>query len=64
VTAPRSPSDSAAFGVAAGIFTVLGSWLVLWGLFGLARLPLERRRARDWDAAWDTVAPRWLHGQK
>ncbi|TCC08469.1 hypothetical protein [Kribbella soli] len=64
VTAPRSRSDSAAFGVAAGIFTVLGSWLLLWGLFGLARLPLDRRRSRDWDAEWDTVAPRWLHGQK
>ncbi len=64
VTAPRSRSDSAAFGVAAGIFTVLGSWLLLWGLFGLARLPLDRRRSRDWDAEWDTVAPRWLHGSK
>ena len=44
--------------------TVLGSWLVLWGLFGLARLPLNLRRSRDWDAEWHTVAPRWLHGQK
>lgn len=64
VTAPRSRSDSAAFGVAAGIFTVLGSWLVLWGLFGLARLPLNLHRSREWDAEWHTVAPRWLHGQK
>lgn len=62
--APRSRSDSATFGAAAGIFTVLGSWLLLWGLFGLARLPLDRRRSRDLDAEWDTVAPRWHHGRK
>jgi len=43
---------------------VLGSWLALWGLFALSQLPLNRRRSRDWDAEWDTVAPRWLHGQK
>ncbi len=64
VAAPRSRSDSAAFGAAAGIFTVLGSWLLMWGLFGLARLPLDRRRSRDWDAEWDAVAPRWHHGRK
>jgi hypothetical protein len=64
VTAPRSGADSAAFGAGAGISSVLGSWLLLWGLFGLARLPLNRRRVREWDAEWQTVAPRWLHGQK
>jgi hypothetical protein len=64
VPAPRSTSDDAAFGATAGIFTVLGSWLLLWGLFRIARVPLDRRRLRAWDAEWSTIAPRWLRGQK
>ncbi|NIK59178.1 hypothetical protein [Kribbella shirazensis] len=64
VAAPRSRSDSAAFGALAGFLIVPGAWLLLWGQFLLARLPLDRRRTRDWDAQWETVAPRWLHGQK
>ncbi|TCC30822.1 hypothetical protein [Kribbella speibonae] len=64
VAAPRSTADDAAFGITAGIFTVFGSWLVLWGLFRLARVPLDRRRLRTWDAEWNTIAPRWLRGQK
>jgi hypothetical protein len=64
VAAPRSASDDAAFGATAGILTVFGSWLLLWGLFRLARVPLDRRRLRAWDAEWSTIAPRWLRGQK
>lgn len=64
VAAPRSTSDDAAYGATAGTFTVFGSWLVLWGLFRLARVPLDRRRLRAWDAEWRTIAPRWLRGQK
>lgn len=64
VTAPRSTSDDAAFGATAGVSTVLGSWLLLWGLFRLARVPLDRRRLRAWDAEWTTIAPRWHRGQK
>lgn len=62
-TAPRSSSDSAAYGVTVGFLTVLGSWLLVWGLFTLARIPLDRRRLRDLDAEWYAVAPRWLRGQ-
>jgi hypothetical protein len=64
VAAPRSRTDDAAFGITAGIFTVFGSWLLLWGLFRLARVPLDRRRLRAWEAEWGTIAPRWLRGQK
>jgi hypothetical protein len=62
--APRSKSDSTAFGATLGFLTILGSWLLLWGLFRLARIPLDRRRARDCEAEWRSVAPRWLRGQK
>ncbi|WP_350275792.1 hypothetical protein [Kribbella sp. HUAS MG21] len=64
VTAPRTRSASAAIGALAGFLAVPGAWLLLWGAFRLARLPLDRRRARDWDTQWHTVGPRWLHGQK
>ncbi|WP_329000965.1 hypothetical protein OHA18_41860 [Kribbella sp. NBC_00709] len=64
VTAPLSKSDSAAFGGTAGFFTVLGGWLALWGVFNLARVPLNRRRSREWDAEWLAIAPRWSRGQK
>lgn len=64
VTAPRSRSDSQAFGGTAGVLIAFASWLLLWGLFCLARIPLNRERARDWDADWLAVAPRWLRGQK
>ncbi|MFG1913162.1 hypothetical protein [Kribbella sp. NPDC048928] len=62
--APRSTSDSAAFGGTAGFFIVFGSSLVLWGLFRLARIPLDRRRLQAWDAEWQAIAPRWPRGQK
>lgn len=64
VRAPLATSDSAAFGGTAGVFTVFGGWLLLWGLFGLAGVPLDRRRSREWDAEWLAIAPRWSRGQK
>jgi hypothetical protein len=64
VTTPRSKSDSAALGGTLSLFTVLGSWLVLWGLLRLARVPLDRRRLREWTAEWQTTAPRWQRGQR
>jgi hypothetical protein len=64
VPTPRSASDNVAFGASAGFGTVVGSWLLLWGLFRLARIPIDRRRMRAWDAEWATVAPRWYRGQK
>jgi hypothetical protein len=64
VAAPRSHSDSGALGATAGLFIMLGSWLALWGAFRLVRIPLDRRRIREWDAEWQSTAPRWLHGQR
>ena len=61
---PRSSSDSAAMGSMIGLLTITGSWLLLWGAFRLARVPLDRRRARDWDTEWRLVATRWTRGQK
>jgi hypothetical protein len=64
VHAPRSGLDSAAIGTTVGLLTIAGSWLLLWGAVRLARVPLDRRRARDWENEWNSVAPRWLRGQK
>ena len=61
---PRSGADSSTFGGTVGFLTLTGSWLLLWGLVRLARVPLDRRRAYDWESEWRSVAPRWLRGQK
>ncbi|MEU4294761.1 hypothetical protein AB0E63_41615 [Kribbella sp. NPDC026596] len=61
---PRSSADSSAFGTSAGFLTLAGAWLLLWITVRLARVPLDRRRAREWENEWLAVAPRWLHGQK
>ena len=62
--APRSSSDSAFFGTWAGLLTLAGSWLLLWGVVRLAQVPLNRRRSREGETEWLAVAPRWLRGQK
>jgi hypothetical protein len=64
VPGPRSGADSSSFGATVGFLTLTGSWLLLWGIVRLARVPLDRRRARDWGNEWLAVAPRWLRGQK
>jgi hypothetical protein len=64
VRAPASHGDAAAIGTWIGMLTVAGSWLLLWGAVRLARVPLDRRRAREWSTEWLDVAPRWLRGQK
>jgi hypothetical protein len=64
VAAPRSPADDTAFGATAGFLTVLGSWVLLWGIFRLVRIPMDRRRIQAWDAEWRRIAPRWLRGQR
>jgi hypothetical protein len=56
---PRQPADNTALGAAAGLTAVMLAWPLLWGLFRLARIPLDRRRARDWAREWEQVAPRW-----
>ncbi|MFI5696424.1 hypothetical protein ACIA58_31500 [Kribbella sp. NPDC051586] len=63
-SAPHSAADSVAYGATIGFITVVGSWLLLWGAFRLACVPLNRRRARAWESEWDAVAPRWLRGQR
>lgn len=62
--APRANADSAALGSTVGLLTVAGSWLLLWVAVRLSRIPLDRRRARDWENEWISVASRWLRGQK
>ena len=32
---------------------------VLWGLAGVGRWMLDRRRLADWEAAWTAVGPQW-----
>lgn len=64
VRSPRSGADSSAFGATVGFLTLTGSWLLLWAVVRLARVPLDRRRAREWENEWLAVAPRWLRGQK
>jgi hypothetical protein len=53
--APRPAGDSAAVGGGAGLATVMGSWFLLWLLVVAARLPLERRRMREWQDDWIRV---------
>jgi hypothetical protein len=61
--APRQPADSAALGAAAGLTAVMLGWPSLWGLFRLARIPLDRKRARDWEREWAEISPRWKRSQ-
>jgi hypothetical protein len=61
--APRPAGDSAALGGGAGLAAVMGSWFLLWLLVLAARLPLERRRMREWQADWERVAPLWNRRQ-
>jgi len=60
---PRQPADSTALGAAAGLTAVMVAWPLLWALFRVARIPLDRRRSRDWAQEWKQVAPRWKRTQ-
>lgn len=55
---PRQPADSAALGAGAGIIAVMLGWPLLRGLFRLLRVPLDRKRARDWEREWTEISPR------
>ncbi|MFG1817688.1 hypothetical protein ACGFIF_28290 [Kribbella sp. NPDC049174] len=61
--APREPGDSAALGAAAGLTLPMLAWPFLFGLFRLARRPLDRRRTEDWAREWEQVSPRWTRPQ-
>jgi hypothetical protein len=63
VPPPPRPGDSTALGVSAGLTMVTVSWLLLSGLFVLARRPLDRRRADDWEREWSEVSRRWTGRQ-
>jgi hypothetical protein len=63
VPRPPQPGDGTALGVAVGLTTVTVSWLLLSGLFVVARRPLDRRRADDWDREWAEVSRRWTGRQ-
>ena len=64
VTGPRTPADSALLGAWSGVFTLLVLWFALWVVLRVLRVPLDRRRAREWDDRWQEIAPRWIRGQK
>lgn len=64
VPPPRLPADSAAFGAAAGLTFLMLGWPLLWGLFRLARIPLDRRRAAELDREWAETSPRWTQSQR
>jgi hypothetical protein len=61
--APGKPADSTALGVAAGLSAPMLVWPLLWGLFRLARRPLDRRRTEEWAREWEQVSPRWTRPQ-
>ncbi|WP_132155883.1 hypothetical protein [Kribbella antiqua] len=60
---PRPPADSTALGVAAGVTMPLLAWPLLLASFGLARRPLDHRRAQAWAREWEQVSPRWTRPQ-
>jgi hypothetical protein len=60
-TTVRELAGSFTLGLAAGLLMV--AWPVLWGLYRLTRLSLDRRRAQDWTREWEQVAPRWTQSQ-
>ncbi|GAB2574391.1 hypothetical protein [Kribbella endophytica] len=62
-TTVRKGADSFALGSAAGFGVLIVAWPLLWGLYRLTRLYLDRRRAQDWTREWEQVAPRWTQSQ-
>ena len=58
---PRPAGDSAAIGSAVGMSLAMVSWLVIAGLARLSVVPLNRRRMRDWEREWESVAAQWRH---
>jgi hypothetical protein len=55
---PRHAAPVAVEALAAVLATA-GLAAVLWGLAGVGRWLLERRRLADWEAAWAAVGPQW-----
>ncbi|TCO20393.1 hypothetical protein EV652_112139 [Kribbella steppae] len=63
VAPPKQPGNGTAVGSVVGLSVVMATWLLLCGLFRLARVPLDRRTARDWEREWAEVSPRWTRRQ-
>ncbi|GAA1579395.1 hypothetical protein GCM10009789_36400 [Kribbella sancticallisti] len=63
VPPPRTAADSAALGSAAGVTAVLAGWMLMPFVTRLALVPLNRRRARDWEREWQQLDRRWRHPQ-
>ena len=56
------PLDQQSIGDAvdcARILAPVGIPLLAWGLHGLVRIALDRRRARQWATGWQAVEPVW-----
>lgn len=62
--APRPDGDSAALGGVVGLTTVMFGWLALYGVFLVAKRPLDRRRYDEIAREWEQVAARWNRNQR
>ncbi|WP_243792656.1 hypothetical protein [Saccharopolyspora gloriosae] len=61
VPPPRTRSEATQAAGTAGAGVLLGSGLVLGGMFGAARWYVGKRRLAAWEADWARVGPRWRH---
>ncbi|GAB2666220.1 hypothetical protein GCM10027271_26790 [Saccharopolyspora gloriosae] len=61
VPPPRTRSEATQAAGTAGAGILLGSGLVLGGLFTGARWYVGKRRLAAWEAEWAQVGPRWRH---
>ncbi|GAA3355461.1 MULTISPECIES: hypothetical protein [Saccharopolyspora] len=61
VPPPRTRSEATQAAGTAGAAVLLGSGLVLGGLFAAARWYVGRRRLAAWEQEWAEIGPRWRH---
>jgi hypothetical protein len=61
VTAPPSPTAAAVEAGLLGTSAALAATGLAFGLGGLARWQLDRRRIAQWGTEWDLVGPQWGH---
>jgi hypothetical protein len=60
-TRPPSPTAADLESAVLGTAAALGVTGLTLGAGGVARVALDRRRARRWDSEWAMVGPRWGH---